>query len=56
MIIEYVEFIEEMEWIIDVLKKKSKLPVVATMCIGKFGDEGGNSTRRRMYHRPSPRG
>lgn len=43
IIAEYFEFIDEMEWAIEVLKKNTSMPVVASMCIGKWGDEGGRT-------------
>jgi len=40
LIAEYFEYVEEMEWAIEVCKK-SELPVVASMCIGPEGDIHG---------------
>ena len=42
-LLQYFEFVEEMEWAIEVCKK-SGLPVVASMCIGPDGDIAGVPT------------
>lgn len=43
LVAEYFQYIEEMEWAIEVLKS-SGLPVCATMCIGPEGDLHGVPT------------
>ena len=39
-IFQYFEFVEEMEWAIEVCKESGK-PVASTMCIGPLGDVDG---------------